>query len=112
MLPCTGWLEGNGRNPRSAADLRWFSSPCGTGPPTVVGLPETVLEKRGRRRSIRDSVAEGQPGIGRRRTGGGHPGRPVTGTGPNPAAGPGVVHRLSRRRPPGVGRCRASVAGR
>ena len=44
--------------PRSAADLQWFSSPCWpTGPPTVIVLPENVLQQRGRRRSVRDSVA-------------------------------------------------------
>jgi len=58
LTACLGKQEDNWRNPRSAADLQ-FSSPCtNTGPPTVAGLPENVLEKRGRHRSVSDSVAE------------------------------------------------------
>ena len=110
LTACIGKQEDYRRNPGSAADLQWFSSPCGhTGPPAVVGLPENVLQKRGRCKSVSDSVAEDNPSH--------RPGmnwRAVTG---DPLSGRGLpqpqYRGLSTGCPgaPGVGSCRASVAG-
>jgi hypothetical protein len=101
LTACSGWLEDNWRNPRSAADFQWSSGSCAnTGPPTVVGLPENVLAEARAAKVCQGQRRGGQPGIGRRRTGSGPPGMGLLiRTGANPAAVPGAVHRLFRRRP-------------
>jgi hypothetical protein len=101
LTACSGWVEDNWRNPRSAADFQWSSGSCAnTGPPTVVGLPENVLAEARAAKVCQGQRRGGQPGIGRRRTGSGPPGMGLLiRTGANPAAVPGAVHRLFRRRP-------------